>query len=195
MGDLHTSFDRGRILVLPRKVRSMLIAQIMVPCLSGKQCLPDWGAIAAIGGWFAAAVTFLAVLLPFWRQKCDRRAITRVAKGKISIALRDLERRLSAAYSFLSQKEMSNAWFSKLEWEMLRLPPLAVVLDANSDTEGVLTGLSRLLEAQYNLSTAVEGFASESGPTIVQNNKPGFEHLKRQLDAVRAAIEDLRAKL
>lgn len=40
----------------------MVIAKIMIPCVSGAECRLDWTAVSAVGGWVAAAATFLAVL-------------------------------------------------------------------------------------------------------------------------------------
>lgn len=54
----------------------MLVADIMVPCISGNQCRLDWDAISAIGGWLAAIATFLAVYVPAknYRIDSERRA-------------------------------------------------------------------------------------------------------------------------
>ncbi len=43
----------------------MIAAEVMVPCFSiTHNCRPDWAAVSAIGGWIAAAATFVAVIVP-----------------------------------------------------------------------------------------------------------------------------------
>lgn len=50
----------------------MFFAEIMVPCLQfGGGCRPDWSAVSAVGGWVAAAATFLAVYVPAKNYKKD----------------------------------------------------------------------------------------------------------------------------
>ena len=53
----------------------MYFAEIMVPCFeSGGNCRMDWAAVAAIGGWAAAAGTVMAVALPYWRARREESA-------------------------------------------------------------------------------------------------------------------------
>lgn len=71
----------------------MIAAEVMVPCISSVAgCRPDWAAIAAMGGWVAAIVTFLAVILPMKRRKSEDRAAAKAAMVDFAedlIALRD----------------------------------------------------------------------------------------------------------
>ncbi|WP_314102706.1 hypothetical protein [uncultured Stenotrophomonas sp.] len=71
----------------------MIAAEVMIPCASPvASCRLDWAAIAAIGGWVAAIVTFLAVILPMKRRKSEDRAVAKAAMvdfAEVLIALRD----------------------------------------------------------------------------------------------------------
>lgn len=66
----------------------MIAAEVMVPCMSfAPSCRLDWTALAAVGGWVAAAVTFLAVLLPFMQGQKDRRDQERAARFSATLSL------------------------------------------------------------------------------------------------------------
>lgn len=71
----------------------MIAADVMVPCLSfAPTCRLDWAAVAAIGGWVAAIVTYLAVILPMKRRESEDRAVAKAAMVDFAedlIALRD----------------------------------------------------------------------------------------------------------
>lgn len=71
----------------------MIAAEVMVPCMSSVVgCRLDWSAVAAIGGWVAALVTFLAVILPIKRRESEDLAVAKAAMVDFAedlIALRD----------------------------------------------------------------------------------------------------------
>ncbi|WHL17674.1 hypothetical protein [Stenotrophomonas acidaminiphila] len=65
----------------------MIAAEILVPCFStAADCRFDWVAIAAMGGWAAAAATFFAVLLPFrqYRKALKDRQESDYVDGQIA---------------------------------------------------------------------------------------------------------------
>lgn len=51
----------------------MLVAEVMVPCVSGELCRFDWSAIAALGGWLGAIATFVAAWAALWISTVDIR--------------------------------------------------------------------------------------------------------------------------
>jgi hypothetical protein len=52
---------------------SMLVVEVMVPCISGELCRFDWSAIAALGGWLGATATFSAAWAALWISTVDIR--------------------------------------------------------------------------------------------------------------------------
>lgn len=66
----------------------MVAADVMVPCMSfSPACRLDWAAVAAVGGWLAAVVTFFAVLLPFLQGQKQRRELEDAAHFSATLSL------------------------------------------------------------------------------------------------------------
>ncbi|RRU70826.1 hypothetical protein [Stenotrophomonas maltophilia] len=66
----------------------MIAAEVLVPCMSFSPfCRLDWAAIAAMGGWAAAIVTFFAVLLPFrqFRRELELREAADLTDADIAL--------------------------------------------------------------------------------------------------------------
>lgn len=68
----------------------MIVAQIMVPCVSGSNCYLDWAAIGSIGAWLAAAATLIAVFVPRFRDSKRERVALRRGLAQIVPEVRDL---------------------------------------------------------------------------------------------------------
>lgn len=81
----------------------MYFAEIMVPCFeSGGNCRMDWAAVAAIGGWAAAAGTVMAVALPYWRARREESAVTRMVLSDVIPDLLAIERDLKMTMVLVS---------------------------------------------------------------------------------------------
>ncbi|WP_349984496.1 hypothetical protein ABRP17_016380 [Stenotrophomonas sp. WHRI 8082] len=66
----------------------MLAVAVMIPCFEwSPSCRLDWSAIAALGGWAAAAMTFFAVLLPVrqLRKAASARDASDFVEGQIAV--------------------------------------------------------------------------------------------------------------
>lgn len=168
----------------------------------GKNCIPNWEAwavaaaiLGGVGSWIAAAATYFAVLLPFRSQQKDQRVKTRVSLGPISMAIADIGRRISNAESLLRAKAVQKVWFVDFEWDTLRLPPLAVSLDASSDTERFLLGLNEFVMAQNRFAAVVEGFSGEHGPQSDLNFEPAVTILRHHLMNARLKFDVMLAEL
>jgi len=85
----HLGFwGRGRMSINLKGETGVIAAEVMVPCFSfAKECRPDWAAVSALGGWVAAGVTFLAVLLPFLQGQRQRRDQEEAARFAACLSL------------------------------------------------------------------------------------------------------------
>ncbi|MBD9534689.1 hypothetical protein IB227_02340 [Stenotrophomonas sp. STM01] len=74
----------------------MATPQVMVPCLAGSTCQLDWVAIAAIGGWFAALTTLLAILVALRTASKQIEVANRAVEAERAKALEIQEREWNA---------------------------------------------------------------------------------------------------
>lgn len=77
--------------------------QYLVPCVEwSEKCNLDWAAVSAMGGWVAAIVTFLAVLLPYRQLKREAKARQWGDDVEADIALRNSVIAMTAIFSGLN---------------------------------------------------------------------------------------------
>ncbi|HDS1124629.1 TPA: hypothetical protein QDZ60_001921 [Stenotrophomonas maltophilia] len=77
--------------------------QYLVPCIEwSEKCNLDWAAVSAMGGWVAAIVTFLAVLLPYRQLKREAEARQKGDDVEAEIALRNSVIAMTAIFSGLN---------------------------------------------------------------------------------------------
>jgi hypothetical protein len=109
----------------------------------------DWVAVAAVGGWVAAFVTFFAVLLPYLAGKRKAEIAQRLAGLDFEIFFSDLEYRVRFAASLMELRASKQTWFTKVDWETLRIPPVLHGFEPREDTLKLLVQL-RLLQKEIS---------------------------------------------
>lgn len=116
----------------------------------GSACRPRWEAWAALGAWAAAAATFLAVLLPFARQRAADRLRAEVAVADVMPELWRLAVRVREIRSNTARR--SGVWQADIG-PLLVLNEAVPTVEAIPELRGVLIA-SRGLRAsisQWNL--------------------------------------------
>lgn len=152
-------------------------------------CVVWWDAIGAVGTWLAAAVTFLAVLLPHLASRRREAVSTKVALVDLELALKDFKRRLHHAHTLMSIRDGNNSWFSIDDWEAMRLPPITHAVQASKNAEDLLVHISLLRVAVNEWNGVVDLYAKVESVDPA-GRRSVFDHLERQLRKVATRFFD-----
>lgn len=169
-------------------------------CWLGRTCRPDWNAWAAVGAWFAAAATFLAVYVPARNYRRD--IIKREKRDRAAAAL-ELNRTLMHVWEvvaqvnalYLTRTQMVRAIETRgvgdgKEFKLKAgIPPVPFV----EGFEGVIIALTHLEATLGAWNDTIDdhvGLGSIAGHPLTRLSEvePLFEQIRNALRNVEAAV-------
>ncbi|MBN5049464.1 hypothetical protein JY456_03805 [Stenotrophomonas maltophilia] len=139
-------------------------------------CVVWWDAVGALGTWIAAAVTFLAVLLPYRASRKKEAVSSKVALVDFDLALKDLKRRLSAAEILIEVRDGSSSWLSAADLDSMRLPPIAHGIQPSKNAENLLVSISLLRVAIADWNATIDPYTRIQAPDPA-DLRSAFDHL------------------
>jgi len=164
-----------------------------------KTCAVDWTAWGTLGGWTAAAATFLAVLLPYYRERRRARLRSKLTLGAYAQSLDRFARRLDMMSSARASLAGGDYYMPKKEVELVFALELDFpILEIEPELEDVILATNRLrseLET-WRRATHVYAFGPEDPvpPRQISNLAPLLDaltsRLHERLEAVQSAIGD-----
>lgn len=185
--------------------RQMFAVDVMVPCIAGARCQLDWSAIAALGGWAAAVMTFFAVLLPFTQYRRAERArdAADFVEGQVAIrgaliVLMHIHTGIGAIASRVASASGIDDFTESLEFVRTYLVPSSLPALPRVPAFGLLRIEIAGLEASLqNLSAyittsemgAFDAEIAEAYVVAVDNACSAFNRVVAELDAASPGFE------
>lgn len=163
--------------------------------LLSSTCVIDW---AAVGGWAAAIATFLAVLLPFYREKRRARLRYTLTLSAYSRSLAVLAMRLHSISSARETLQTGTYAPHKTELELiLEVDFQFPVLEIEPELEGVILATDKLREIvdtwRRTTQTITFSMPERVAPRKIENIAPMLDaitaRLHERVEEVQAAID------
>ncbi|WP_182656652.1 hypothetical protein [Stenotrophomonas lacuserhaii] len=157
------------------------------------RCVVHWEAWAAIGGWLAAGATFLAVLLPYRRERKRSRLRSRLTLGAYAARLDRLARKMANISSARASLAAGDYRMPKHEVELFFGVEFDFpVLEIEPEMEGVIIATNGLRAELENWRRATQAFAfgpeDPVPPRQVSNLNPLLDALTLRIDVQRSAV-------
>ena len=200
-GRIGSNKDKGAVVI--DRISSFFDAITQCWILS-RTCVPDWAAwsgwsgwVGALGGWAGALATFLAVLLPYRRERRRAHFRAKVTLSSFLSALGRLSTKLDGISSIRVTLEHGDYRPSKQELEaMLSFQISFPVLDAEPELVRVIADVGNLQREVETWIAATHPYAfgprDPVEPITLANLRPMYDALT---DRLHDAIERTEAAI
>lgn len=167
----------------------MIGAEIFTPCFStNPACRADWGAVAAVGGWVSAFVTFLAVFVPILRERKREKLQLELLLSDFIPVIRGVQGRIDALRPAIDATMHRDTAKHLLDLQISATIPSIALTSKNARLVSTL----RLFQAELSRWNEIAVRANEERSTDLTMPSGTREYLQNNLLRLEATLYGVR---